>query len=287
MEPSSRSRPVSATTPTASSSSSLGSRVVTATILAAGATAAIGSTTVWPLMVAAAVVGIVGLLELYSLRSRPYSRFGLGAGVAGLSLVATALLPAPLGFLIPWTTGVAGLLLAAARPKDSLGLGLAIGWVIAPLMAGVWLHQATAGPVWGMNLLWVAIAPLWFGDTAAYLVGKAVGRTPLAPRLSPKKTWEGAVANLGGCVMSAVLLGSAVGIPPASAALVGVMLGIAGQVGDLLQSAVKRAVDVKDSGFILPGHGGVLDRLDSFFFAGPLAIIMLSQMVPHLFHVKP
>jgi phosphatidate cytidylyltransferase len=261
--------------------------VITATILAAGATAAIGSTATWPLIAAATLVGIIGLLELYSLRSRSYSRFGLGAATAGISLVAAALIAAPLGFLVPWFVGVAGLLLATARPKDSLGLGMATGWVIAPLIAGVWLHQATAGPAWGMNLLWVAIVPLWFGDTAAYLVGKAVGRTPLAPKLSPKKTWEGAIANLGGCVMSAVILGSTVGIPPASAALVGVVLGIAGQVGDLLQSAVKRAVDVKDSGFILPGHGGVLDRLDSFFFAGLLAILMLSQMVPHLFHVKP
>lgn len=287
MEPSSRSRSVSATPVTAPASSSLGSRIVTATVLAGGATAAIGAQAAWPLLLATTLVGIVGLLELYSLRSRPFKRFWPGAMMALLALLAIPLLPAPLGFLLPWALGVAGLLVVAQRPKDSFGLGLAAGWVVAPLIAGVWLHQTTGGSAWGINLLWVAIAPLWFGDTAAYLVGKAIGRTPLAPRLSPKKTWEGAVANLGGCVMSAVLLGSAVGVPPASAALIGVVLGISGQVGDLLQSAVKRAVDVKDSGFILPGHGGVLDRLDSFFFAGPLAIVILAQLVPHLFHVKP
>ena len=288
MEPSTRSRPVSATPSAAPSSapSSLGSRIVTALVLAGGAAAAIGSQAAWPLAVATSFVGVVGLLELYSLCPRPASRFWTGIVVISLALLALIILPAPLGFLLPWGIGVAGLLMVAKRPKNSLALGLAAGWVIAPLLAGIWLHQATAGQGWGMNLLWVAIAPLWVGDTAAYLVGKAIGRTPLAPRLSPKKTWEGAVANLGGCVMAAILMGAAVGVPPTSAATIGLVLGTAGQMGDLLQSAVKRAVDVKDSGFILPGHGGVLDRLDSFFFAGPIAIVLLTQMVPHLFHVK-
>ena len=102
-------------------------------------------------------------------------------------------------------------------------------------------------------------------DTLAYAGGKLIGRTRLAPTVSPGKTWEGAIAGLVGGIVCAVLFFKIFNsdIALAQATLLGVLLGLAAQVGDLLESWLKRAAMVKDSGWIIFGHGGVMDRLDS------------------------
>jgi phosphatidate cytidylyltransferase len=121
-------------------------------------------------------------------------------------------------------------------------------------------------------LLWLLFVVVFFGDTAAFYVGSRIGRTRLAPNLSPKKSLEGAigglVAGLGGAlVVRAVLLPE---LPLPHLVVLGLLLASAGILGDLAESLVKRATGFKDSSSLLPGHGGVLDRVDSLLFSGPI-----------------
>lgn len=114
--------------------------------------------------------------------------------------------------------------------------------------------------------LLLVFLPLWAGDTAAIFAGKAFGKHLLAPNISPKKTWEGAIANFLACILAAWGTAVWVGIAPAWGVLIGVITGILGQAGDLFESWLKRQAGVKDSGNLLPGHGGILDRIDSLLF---------------------
>ena len=148
------------------------------------------------------------------------------------------------------------------------GLG-ALGLLRAYGPAGS--HHAIAGelPVW----LFLVLVPTWAGDIAAYLVGSAWGRRKLAPRVSPGKTWEGTLAGVVACGAVAFGVGATFGLGRAIVAIVAVGLGIVGLAGDLFESYVKRRAGVKDSGTLLPGHGGVLDRLDSTV-AGALFVLI-------------
>ena len=123
----------------------------------------------------------------------------------------------------------------------------------------------------GRQLVYFVALTTWAGDIGAYYVGSRLGRRPLAPRVSPKKTVEGALGGLAATVLIAVL-GSAwvwPRLPVATAMWVGVLLAVVGMVGDLAESVLKRAAGVKDSGTLIPGHGGILDRLDSVIFCVP------------------
>ena len=119
----------------------------------------------------------------------------------------------------------------------------------------------------------------WVGDIGAYYVGRTFGKHKLAPRVSPKKSWEGSVASVvtSGLVGTLYLQRFVPGVPLRHAIALTVAANIAGQFGDLAESAMKRGADVKDSGAILPGHGGFLDRVDSTLFALPViyAYLML------------
>ena len=131
--------------------------------------------------------------------------------------------------------------------------------------------------LWCLSPALMALVPVWAGDIAAIFAGKAFGRHPLAPKVSPKKTVEGSVANLLAAVLAAWLLGRLLGLPNVRSLGAGVAVGILGQAGDLFESWLKRRAGVKDSGTLLPGHGGVLDRIDSVLFAAPaVAVILLS-----------
>lgn len=142
---------------------------------------------------------------------------------------------------------------------------LYVNWLLG---YAFWLRDLESGKEWVLLLVWVT----WLGETAAYLVGSTAGRHRLAPMVSPKKTVEGAVAQLVVSVLAAVLAQvwffPALGL--AGAALVGLILGVSGQIGDLVESALKRSVDTKDTGRLIPGHGGVLDRIDSLLFNTPV-----------------
>lgn len=139
----------------------------------------------------------------------------------------------------------------------------------------------------GLMLVLLPLLVTWAGDTAAYFVGKSFGRRRLAPRTSPGKTVEGGIAGLAGAMMTGLCLGFFLDdntnfpITPAAGAVIGLLLGAAGQLGDLAESRFKREAGVKDSGRLLLGHGGVLDRFDALFFAIPLAygLIVLNRML--------
>lgn len=139
--------------------------------------------------------------------------------------------------------------------------------VAFPLSFAVRLHgTGREGPV----LLLFAMVIIWVGDSAAYFVGRSIGKHPLAPHLSPKKTWEGTVASFLGSLIVALVFARFLTVPLPHLLAMAVLGNIAGQIGDLLESAYKRSAGIKDSGSILPGHGGVLDRIDALILAIPV-----------------
>jgi phosphatidate cytidylyltransferase len=133
----------------------------------------------------------------------------------------------------------------------------------------------------GVGWIFVLLASSWLGDTGAYFAGRAFGRHKLAPRLSPKKTWEGAIGGFFASSAGAVLFGLLFGLdtPWIVVAALGGVLDVFGVLGDLAESMLKRAFGVKDSGGILPGHGGILDRVDSVLFAAPVLYLVVFWVI--------
>ena len=133
------------------------------------------------------------------------------------------------------------------------------------------------GLVWTLFTIFAVVA----SDAAALLIGSRIGRHPFFASISPKKTLEGAIAGVAGSVLVMLIGGSAVlGINPFHAIALGVLVGASAQVGDLVESQMKRLAEVKDSSHLIPGHGGVLDRIDSILF--PPILVYLYVMVFHL-----
>jgi len=152
------------------------------------------------------------------------------------------------------------------------------------------LREEANGPSLVTFLLFV----VWAGDIAAYYVGRTFGKHKLAPRLSPNKTWEGAIGSIAGSLVAAGgLLALADGFTQWNSAklsypeeiwywlVLAVIVNIAAQLGDLVESALKRSAGVKDSGTLLPGHGGVLDRIDSLLLAAPM--LWYAQVLHKMF----
>lgn len=156
-----------------------------------------------------------------------------------------------------------------AVPASAI-LGWATLYFAAPVASLVLLQQRDP---WIFFLL---LAIVWLGDTAAYYVGSTWGRHRLAPVVSPKKSWEGAIAGLATSLAATAIwsLWLQGAVDPALLA-VGLVTAIASQFGDLVESLVKRAANVKDSGAILPGHGGMFDRFDAMFLAAPVMLLAL------------
>lgn len=206
---------------------------------------------------------------------------GMGAEWAGLcgfkarsaagAAVPVALLLAGMATLVvapiagPAVLLVGGLLLAAATRRPALGIGILY---IGP--AYLCLYLLRTQPAGLRNVLFVMLV-VWAGDVGAYLLGRLAGGPRLAPKISPAKTWSGA---LGGTA-AAILAGAAAGHEnPLRAALLAFGLSLVAQAGDLLESAIKRHFGAKDSGWIIPGHGGLLDRLDGVLTAAPAAALL-------------
>jgi phosphatidate cytidylyltransferase len=168
--------------------------------------------------------------------------------------------------------GVMVLTLATQRPMvealpaagiSSSGLLL----IALPLTFAIRLHgMGFLGPY----LLLFVLVITWIGDTVAYFVGRAIGKHAFAPILSPKKTWEGAVASLFGALLVAAVFARYINIPRLHLLGMAAVGNIAGQMGDLFESSFKRSAGVKDSGSLLPGHGGVLDRIDALILTIPV-----------------
>lgn len=178
--------------------------------------------------------------------------------------------------------------LASGYPAAAAS-SFAFAYIAIPMALLVQIRQQPAGAIWTIYTL----LAVWAGDIFAYFVGKSMGKHLMAPRISPKKTWEGAIASLAASVgvgwllfghaerISSTLLhyglierpGGMYGLEvPAMGPilLLTIALNIAAQLGDLVESLIKRGAGVKDSGALLPGHGGMLDRIDALLFAAPV-----------------
>lgn len=258
----------------------LRTRVLSAAILiplVAGLTWAGG----WVLAGALLVVAIRATYELFHLMKGAGYRPSLAASaVVMAALLAAARFP---------DLHLAGLVLAAGvvgtliwhllRPPEghpvqswalTLGAALWLGWLIAHF---VLLRDLSPAFGWGLGTRWLVVTFLvtWINDTAAYFVGKAIGRHPCAPYLSPKKTWEGTVGGWIGGVAATALLGAwLVDLPWLHGLALGALVATVAPFGDLAKSMVKRQMGVKDFSALIPGHGGMFDRIDSLLFVAPV-----------------
>ena len=149
------------------------------------------------------------------------------------------------------------------------------------MLCAIVMIRDAALPGWGAAILTIGVMlSVWANDSFAYLVGSRFGRHPLVPKISPKKSWEGLVGGILGSVLIWLVLAL---IPQTHvtwqvALVAGVACGITGVVGDLVESRIKRGAGVKDSGNIMPGHGGLLDRSDSMLFVAITAYFVLRIM---------
>ena len=197
----------------------------------------------------------------------------------GAALAACAALGGPLGLVL--TAGAASIVVvemsSGVHSLDRAALTL-FGAVFAGWMPA---HLALIRDLrpHGEAFLFMTFVAVWCMDTAAYAAGRSMGRRPLAPVLSPRKTWEGAAGGFAAAVVVCLLfsrfvLKDALTLPWAAA--LGATIGVTGQLSDLAESMVKRDVGAKDSGALLPGHGGVFDRFDSFILCAPAVYYALS-----------
>ena len=263
-------------------------RVVTGTLAAAIALAAILWREPWGLVAVLALVALALASELAKLASTsivaglPACLMLIGLFSARSEAVGNTLVFAGLC----WIVAVVWLVVWLPDNRAlSIGLFFLVNAGVMPAME-LGLERGREESLFVPSLLLLALLPLWVGDSLAYFVGKGFGRHKMAPKVSPNKTWEGAVANLAGCLASAYGIGLWLKIPLSASIAVGLTTGVLGQVGDLLQSRLKRLAGVKDSGSLLPGHGGLLDRLDSFLFSCYPSLLALYLLAPEMFHVK-
>ncbi|HWI40154.1 MAG TPA: phosphatidate cytidylyltransferase, partial [Verrucomicrobiae bacterium] len=226
-----------------------------------------------------ALCTFLGMQELYRM-SIPSRR---AEGILGSLAGGAAILLFPGGYVLPVFTGFFLLfsLLMLFRFRDIRDAGgelalLLLPLLYVPLLLGhlVLIRQEPAGIRWIFFLLLLIMA----GDTAAYYVGSSLGKNRLYPEVSPKKSVEGAIGGLAGSVAAAFIAGWTFlpGISVSECVLLPLVLGPLGQLGDLFESLLKRSFGVKDSGGIIPGHGGILDRLDSLLFSAPVLFYYLS-----------
>jgi len=282
-------------------------RIATALVLIPVVLVLILRAPVWSLAIVAGFVALLTireflkLTESYGVQPMPLPTYvltalffvvlGIASGTPLLStgqflvVVAFAAAIAPFLFL---TRAMRGQDLRVGYPAAAASV-FAFTYVALPMGMLVQLRQQAAGAFYVLYLLLV----VWAGDIFAYFIGKSIGRHLMAPRISPKKTWEGAVASVAASVavgwilfQYAMPLSSAmlrVGLIERRDGLFGlerpamgpiilltIVLNIAAQLGDLVESLIKRGAGVKDSGAILPGHGGMLDRIDALLFAAPV-----------------
>lgn len=163
-----------------------------------------------------------------------------------------------------------------AAPTASWALtvmgGLYLGWFLGHFLL---LRARPAGLEWTI----VAFLATWISDTGAYFVGLAIGRHKLWPRISPKKTWEGSIGGFVTGVLGTMLVAWLADLPVGHGAAVGALIPIITPFGDFAISMMKRQVNVKDSGSLIPGHGGMLDRLDSLLFSAVAVYYYVTWVV--------
>jgi phosphatidate cytidylyltransferase len=175
-----------------------------------------------------------------------------------------------IGFLIAWWFARS---MAAALTQPALRLALGVLYIGLAGIALIELRHDTEAGRYNVLFLFLVV---WASDIGAYMAGRALGGPKLWPAVSPNKTWSGAAGGLLAAIL--VALGTAAAFTPGASTVavvaVAALLGVASQAGDLLESAIKRHFDVKDSSRLIPGHGGLLDRLDGVLAAAPVAALL-------------
>ena len=241
----------------------------------------------WWLAAAAAGLALLGAREVYDLGARqgvePLRLIGY-AGAVALPVAAYGarswgVLAAAAPYLaVIWLLKV--LVLAMARGPEKKPLAAVSITVFgalyasAPLAFLLTIRHGGAAPLTGLALVLLPLVLTWICDTAAYMAGSQFGGPKMAAVLSPRKTWSGAAGGAAGALIAAVALGPVLQRAGATLSILqllglGLVVGVVGQVGDVAESLLKREAGVKDSSNLLPGHGGILDRLDSLYFVIP------------------
>jgi phosphatidate cytidylyltransferase len=228
----------------------------------------------WPILAGGVVAGAVVLvlaaaLPLLARDAAP----GSAATLARVPVVAPGLVVVALGAAaFTRRDPPAGFAAWSATTFGALYVGLlsALAWLAAAAAPGstdgAMSTLLGAGRAWPLLL----VAVVWSFDTGAYLVGRTIGRRPFVPWISASKTVEGVVGGLLAATGATAIALAFISRSPVEALILGPLLGAAAQAGDLAESLLKRAAGAKDSGTSIPGHGGILDRTDSFLFAGPV-----------------
>lgn len=261
-------------------------RILTAVVLIAVVFALIFLAPLWLIAVVAAIVAGLAAYEYRDLAHQKDVHIPLWWLIGATALIFLSIHYQPT-FELPVLTLITFILLAWSgfrAPLDRVLLDTALGlfaliYVVYPLTL-LTLIKAHEDGTFLLVFLFVCV---WFGDIAALYIGRNFGRRKLAPQLSPNKTWEGSIASVLGSVifgMSIFYLGLYldlrgftqlhIGWPVWQLVLLAIIINLAAQLGDLLESAIKRGAGVKDSGTMLPGHGGILDRIDALLLAAPV-----------------
>lgn len=281
-------------------------RVLTALCLVPAVMALVWWSPQWLFAGLVGLIAVMALQEFFAIGEKAGMRgYWLWTGICAMGLTVVQSVHArlevsvvPGGMTIvkssdaPWLTlenllilFAVGITLAAtlnrrpvAETLGAVGLSTAGLLLVAFPMTYLIRVQGTApeARLWTLFLLWL----VWAGDSVAYFVGRAFGRIPMAPEISPKKTWEGGAGNLAGSLIVAMVFSRWIDVPAVHLLGAAALANVAGQAGDLLESAYKRSAGVKDSGTILPGHGGVLDRVDALIFAAPVLWVWLQFLKP-------
>ena len=209
------------------------------------------------------------------------------AGIAASVALTAVVWWAPSAFVGAVYLGVVLLLVSVLFSREGVevlgprALRLLAGYGYVGLLSSAMTTLARVDHPPGPHLIFVLFCGVFAGDTGAFFAGKAFGRHKLYEKISPKKTWEGAAGGAVGTVALLVGMDQALstGIGVGGSLVLGVLIAAFGQVGDLAESLFKRHFGVKDSGTLLPGHGGLLDRVDGVLFAAPVMVLWLAVVV--------
>jgi phosphatidate cytidylyltransferase len=225
----------------------------------------------------AIMIGLIGLIAAYEWSRIVYAGSNLQFSVLAVAVIAATYLAeysTTLSTLaiVAFIWSISLFVLPAVRQPLNLYTFLAVPYLAVPLVAIIRLRESA--DLGFEAILWL-FAVVWIGDTMAYVFGKTIGGPKLAPVMSPNKTWAGLAGAVVGGALGSVLVAWGAGIAVAlPLVLLGGASGVVGQVGDLFESLAKRRAGVKDSGSIIPGHGGVLDRVDALLFVAVFALLV-------------
>jgi phosphatidate cytidylyltransferase len=266
----SASRPADRPAPAGSAVSNLVLRVVSAIVLAPVAVGAawLGS---WPFALFWLVAALLVLWEWIHLVVGPGHKLMFSASGSALAVAALVEFrdrPIAAALLIV-LGGIAALIFT--RRTSRVWVVAGIGYVGALLLSPLLLR---VDPDYGFLALVLLFAVVWATDIAAYFAGRAIGGPLLCPSISPKKTWSGAVGGVVGATAAAVGVAHFFGADRQVFVILGVLLSVVAQLGDLLESWIKRRFGAKDASHLIPGHGGVMDRLDGFWAAALVACLI-------------